>query len=769
VLLGLLILILLCWGFLQTEMGQNWLARQVTRRLSHDLQTHITIRHVKIGLFNFNKMDLEGVLVEDQKRDTLLYAGRFQVKITDWFFFRDKADIKYVGLEDATINLNRTDSVWNYHFLEKYFSSSDTSVKKSSGIRFDLKKVVMRNVVFNKKDAWIGSDLVARVGALDMDAENITLSDKTIRVTNLVLDNPYISLFDYTGRQENATVSPGLKKTTAKESAPWTIAFNNIRINKGRFRNDKETMIPLHDYFDGQHVDFSQINGTFRNIGWTHDTITGNIDLSARERSGFIVKSLKAKTTFHPQGMIFDDLTLKTNRSSIGPYFSMKYDRIGSLNNFLHAVTMQARFANSSVSSDDIAFFAPELKNWKKTIRIDGDVKGTVDALSSKDLELWAGNNTYVHGAVSLVGLPNIHETLFNIEASELRTTYADAVSFIPAIRGIKTPNLNKVTYLRFKGTYTGFINDFVTYGTLQTNLGTLVTDLNMKFPKNAEPVYAGSISTNGFQLGTFINSPELGLVDFHGNVKGKGFRWQTLDMNIDGTIHRIEYGNYTYRNIRATGSLTNRLFNGDFLIKDPNADLQLKGLIDLTGKIPVFKVTADIAHADLKALQLTPRDMQLSGKFKLDLQASSLSNLLGAARITDATLVSNGKRLSFDSLIVASSYVNGIKRLTAVSNEFNGTITGDFDLKRLPDAFTLFLSRYYPAYIRAPRSVQPQNFTFDITTGYVEDYIKLIDSRLSGFNNSHVTGSLNTTANSMTVDADIPHFEFKQYDFSDV
>ena len=96
------------------------------------------------------------------------------------------------------------------------------------------------------------------------------------------------------------------------------------------------------------------------------------------------------------------------------------------------------------------------------------------------------------------------------------------------------------------------------------------------------------------------------------------------------------------------------------------------------------------------------------------------------------------------------------------MSNEFNATITGDFDLKGLPDAFTLFLSRYYPSYIRAPRSVKPQTFTFDITTGVVEDYIKLIDSSLSGFNNSHITGSLNTTANTMTVDADVPQFQMQ-------
>lgn len=723
-------------------------------------------------------MELQDVLLEDQKKDTLLYAGKLQVRISDWFFFKNKAELKYIELENASINLNRNDPVWNYAFLEKYFSSTDTSTKKKAGISFDLKKLVMKNVSFVKKDAWLGSDLFAKVGALNMDAKEITITNSTIDITHLVLGDPYFSLFNYPGKYvaagktvkiEKAGKDSSIEKAIKDTSPGWNIRFGNIAVNNGRFREDVGTMMATLPYFDGRHIDFSRINGTLKNVGWTNDTITGTINLSTQERSGLIVKSLKAKTTIHPKAMIFEQLHLQTNKSMITHYFAMRYNSINDMNDFIHAVKMEAHFTKAGVSSDDIAFFAPELKTWKKNIKIDGDVRGTVDAMSSKQLEVWAGNKTYIRGAVSLVGLPNINETLINIEAEDLRTTYSDAVSFIPAIRNVKTPDLNQLTFLRFKGTYTGFINDFVTYGTAQTNLGTLQTDLHMKFPKKTEPVYAGRLSTEGFQLGSFINSPYLGIVDFHGTVNGKGFKWQTLNMTVDGMAHRIEYNGYTYTNITAKGGLTNRLFNGDFVMEDPNADMHLKGLVDLTGKVPLFKATADIVHADLKALGLTKEDFQLSGKFDLDLQASSLSDMIGTARIREASLTSNGKQLVFDSLVVRSNYENGLKKLTAVSNEFNGTVTGDFDLKALPGAFTVFLHRYYPSYIKAPKNIKPQIFTFHITTGIVEDYMKLIDPRLTGFNNSHFTGSLNTTANTMTVDADVPYVQFKQYQFSEI
>ena len=604
VLLGILILILLLYGFLQTETGQNWLAHQITNRFSKELQTKISIRHVDINLFNFGKMDLQGLIVEDQKKDTLLYAGKFQIRITDWFFFHDKALVKYIGLEDAIIKLNRTDSVWNYTFLEKYFLSTDTSAKKKAGIAFDLKTVVMKNVSFFKKDAWLGNDLYAKVGGLNLNAHKISLSGKTIDVSNLNLNNPYFSIFNYTGKysaDKSATQSAQMVSPSSPPS--WKINFETITLHNGRFRDDKGTMLPSTAAFDGAHIDFSNINGSLKNTGWSADTLSGMINLSMKERSGLVVKLLKAKTTIHASAMIFDELYLETNKSLIQNYFAMRYHNIADMDNFIHAITMDAHFKNAKISSDDIAFFAPDAKTWKKNIKIDGEVKGTVDALASKKLEIRAGNKTYIHGALSLVGLPNINETLINIDAEDLRTTYSDAVNFIPSIKNIQTPALNKLSYLRFQGSYTGFINDFVLYGTAQTNLGTLHTDLNMKFPKRSAPVYAGKILTAGFQLGQFINSSNIGLVEFHGTVKGKGFQWQTLDMHVDGKVHRIEYGNYTYRNITANGNFTNRLFNGEFDIKDANADMHLKGLVDLSGKIPVFKATADIVHADLKAL----------------------------------------------------------------------------------------------------------------------------------------------------------------------
>ncbi|HYH13657.1 MAG TPA: hypothetical protein VD794_00460, partial [Flavisolibacter sp.] len=491
-------------AFVQTDWGQNWLARQVTHRLSKDLQSRIRIDHVRIGFFN--KMNLKGVLVEDQNKDTLLYAGTVQVNITDWFFLKEQADLKYIGLENAVIKLQRTDSTWNYKFLEQYFAGGGGgNKKKKAGIEFNLKQVEMYNVSIVQKDAWVGQDLYVKLGALNLDANTISITRKLIDANQLTLEQPYFHQFSYPGRKPKTTAiavneaGKEVVRDTALQWNPanWNMMVKSIAIKNGTYRNDHDSLTPGWAHFDGQHLNFGAINGTINDFRFVKDTLRATTNLSTKERSGFTVERLQSNLRFHPQQMEFNNLYLKTNRSVLGDYFAMKFSEIGDMNDFIHAVTMNANFKNSSVASDDIALFAPEVKDWNKIFKLDGKVKGTVDALTGENVNVRAGLSTALQGNFTLVGLPNINETLITVEANELRSNYADAVTFIPALRSLQTPDFSRLGAIRFKGTYTGFINDFVTYGTIQTALGTVTTDLNMKLPVgNTPPVYSGSIST---------------------------------------------------------------------------------------------------------------------------------------------------------------------------------------------------------------------------------------------------------------------------------
>ncbi|MGB8193248.1 MAG: hypothetical protein WCF67_15065 [Chitinophagaceae bacterium] len=770
-LLGILLLIVFAWLAIQTTPVQNWLAGKVTARLSKDLNTTIRIKKVDFALFN--KMLLEGMLVQDRKKDTLLYAGTVEVRITDWFFFKDNIELKYIALKNAQINFERSDSVWNYQFLVDYFSGPKKTNSNRKTIDYNFKVVDLENVSLVQKDGWLGQNQIIRIGSLKMDPEDVDLIKKVAHIKTLAVTRPEFFLYKYAGKKPRRDTSNDTVVTIVNDpaklrwnSGDWDVQIDELTIDNGKFSNDQYTERKPYAHFDGQHIVFDNITGKFTNLRFQKDTITANVSLRAKERSGFEVKALTARMVMHPELLAFQSLDLRTNRSRLRNYFAIEYNSFDDMGDFISAVSLEGQFEGSEVNSDDIAFFAPVMKDWKKIIRLQGNVKGSVDNLTAKNLVVQAGNNTFLNGDFHISGLPDIDHAFIDFKANEFRTTYGDAVRLLPVLAKVTVPDLSKLQYIRFRGNFTGFIKDFVTYGTIETALGTITSDLNMKLNRS-QPVYSGNISTRQFKLGSFLDNAQFGNLSFTGKIKGSGFNLNVLDASLQGEVQEIGFRGYTYKNLDINGTFNKKLFNGKFISKDPNLLVSLDGLIDLNNTAPRFDFTANVEKANLQKLNLYNRNIEFNGKFHVDFTGTNIDDFMGTARIYEASVFNEGKRFSFDSLIVESKVMDNNKTLTVVSNEFDGAIAGDFSIRELPAAFQTFLNRYYPSYIKPSRTLaKNENFSFVITTKKVDEYLSLIDPNLKGFNFSTISGRINSSENLLDLNAEIPQFNYKNIAF---
>jgi len=726
-------------------------------------------------------MSLQGVLIEDQKKDTLLFAGTAKVNITDWFFFKDNATLKYVGLTDAVVNINRTDSVWNYQFLVDYFSvpKKDTS-SKNNNIEFDLKILQFENVLFNKSDKWVGQDMKVAIQKLDLNADTINFSRKQVYISELKLDAPLFLQSNYTGNRPKPDsanlrgIVPKIPVLSALQwnTGGWMVSIKNIDLNNASFYNERETLRGRYtDQFDGQHLAFTGITGNLKNVLFINDTLTTDLKLKAKEQSGLEVKNLQAKVKFTPDQMEFKDLTLETNKSKLGNYFVMRYKNFNDdLNSFLHNVTLEGNFTNAEVHSDDIAFFAPKLKTWNRLFYFQGNTKGTVDNLFGKKMIIKSGN-TIVDGDITLKGLPDINTTFIDFKANDLQTDYNDLVTLVPSLKKIRQPQLRQLGNIRFKGNYTGFIRDFVAFGNISTSLGNLNADINMKLPEQGADTYSGKISSAGFNLGRFFNNNELGNIALDGTVKGSGFSIKNLSADFDGKIHHIEYAGYPYKNITVKGSFIKNIFKGHLDMDDPNLKIEnLNGSVSLLGDTSKFNFDAVVHKADLQKLKLTRDQFTLSGLFSLNFVGNNIDNFLGTAKVYGAALTHDTTRMSFDSLTLRSLTAGTDKILTIESNEVEGTLSGKFKIMELPDAFRMFLNRYYPAYIKKPvKEISDQDFSFLIKTRQVDEYVQMLDSKLRGFNNSVFSGNLKLAKNELNVNAQVPEFSYDGKRFADI
>ena len=410
--MALLLLIILLYGAVHLVFVQNFLTTKITGILSEKLNTTVKIDHINFSFYD--KLDLRGLLVKDHNKDTLLYAGSAKINITDWFFFRDKVVLKYASLSDAQVNMHRTDSVWNYQFLLDYFASPAKSNKKDK-VQFDVKEIHLTNIQFYQVDKWVGKDQIGFVKKMDLLADTMDFNKKRIWIKSIYFDEPFFQISDYTGNRDKLGLTVAKKKIIPLPNAlrwnpdGWVMNLKNLHIQNGTFVNDTETDRTAYtDQFDGSHLRFSNINGNLNNIHFEKDTLVTDGNLTTKERSGFEVKKLQAQIKFTPEIMEFNQLELVTNKSRLGNYYAMKYQSFNEdMGHFLHNVKLEGNFINSEINSDDLAFFAPELKTWKRVLKIKGFAKGTIDNLSAKKMLLQSGNSI-VDGDLVMQGLPDI-------------------------------------------------------------------------------------------------------------------------------------------------------------------------------------------------------------------------------------------------------------------------------------------------------------------------------------------------------------------------
>ncbi|MFM7839885.1 MAG: hypothetical protein ACKO6K_09980, partial [Chitinophagaceae bacterium] len=333
------------------------------------------------------------------------------------------------------------------------------------------------------------------------------------------------------------------------------------------------------------------------------------------------------------------------------------------------------------------------------------------------------------------------------------------------ALKNTKDIHLEALQFARFKGMFTGFFQNFVTEGILETNLGTVLSDFNLKIGTADRFSYYSNLTTKNFQLGKLLDVPELSTFSFSGSLKGNGMQNGDRTLNMDGNVQAITYKNYTYQNLVINGQLSRQLFEGSLTSKDPHLDFQLNGLVDFSHDIPEFNLQAEVNALHGKEIHLSEENIDFSGKLALDFTGNQPDNFNGRALIYEATLKHDGLRIPFDSLTLVSNNHNGTKMITVLSNEFDAALVGEFSVNQLPQTLKGYLNHYFPNIIAAPAH-KPENEKFDfvITTKNIQDYIHVFSDKWKGFNYSTLEGRINSKENLIDLSVNIPQFSYQHF-----
>ena len=110
--------------------------------------SRVDLQGIRIKLFN--TVELEGIYVEDQQQDTLLYVGKIGVRIHALDLLKNRVTVHKLSLEDFTANVHRAspEDPFNFQFIIDAFAKQDTvKVKKKEGKpwRITANEVMLKN------------------------------------------------------------------------------------------------------------------------------------------------------------------------------------------------------------------------------------------------------------------------------------------------------------------------------------------------------------------------------------------------------------------------------------------------------------------------------------------------------------------------------------------------------------------------------------------------------------------------------------------------
>lgn len=384
--------------------------------------------------------------------------------------------------------------------------------------------------------------------------------------------------------------------------------------------------------------------------------------LAMRERSGFVVEDLAGCLCIANGCIDIREGHIRTAKSNIElPSLSLIGLDWALYKNFVEEVDITAQVVNTTLSSDDIAYFSPKMKDWHLTLTdVNADVSGPVADMSGSLRSVRTGADTKLSVDFAAQGLPDVGKGHFKADISELTTSAADVDRLAAALTGKNLPdevlriakNAGKIGLTgKFDGTLTAFAAD----AALATEIGGATCRLQVSSLRDGCRGVLGDVKTSSLQLGELLENDLLGPLSLNVHVNGE-LSSEHSDAEVSGEILRLGVNGYDYDSLRMKGRLVNREFNGLIEARDRNLRFDFRGLLDLNDeRMPRYDFALDLEEANLAALGINRRDSVsvLAARIAARAVGRTLDDLNGIIFVRDVSYRYNDRELAADSVVI--------------------------------------------------------------------------------------------------------------------
>ncbi len=662
--IALISIVITLFILFQFTFFQTFLGKAASAYLSRELNTEILLDKVKLNLFN--SATIEGLYIEDQFEDTLLYAKSIEVGISKMSSVNPSYQFSlYLDSIRLKISREKGQSFSNLQFIIDYFTPESSSNDKS---------------------------------------------------------NPFI--------------------------------INQLEIVNSHLSYEDINSLELVDKFNFSHLNLYNFQFGSENLYFGEDKVSLDLfRLAYHTTDQFILENLRSQISIQEEQILLKDLKVKTPKSEIVAKVSFVTNSFESYANFIQDVYLAVDFEQSKIDLTDLAYFVPNFNKVDQQISLSGKVSGTVDNLSGENLKIGIDQFTHLNGEFDIRGLPEIEETFIYMNADELLTSY-QGLSVFPfqmfdsSLQITVPEKVRDLGDIKFEGNFTGFLKDFVAYGTFYSNIGVLKTDLSLSSDQGKVNSLNGSISSKDLDVANFLGSEEIKSLGFQLEIHGENLSEEYVVV-ANGKVVNLNFRDYTYEDISLNGTISEGQFKGDFAISDTNLVLDFSGVIDTKGKRPTSEFILNVEKSNLDKLALVDVEdslLQLSFRANCEIVGKSLDEMEGKLSMRKIKLMNSTSSFSNDTLGIVLIGEPENRKLNLQSTYVNANLAGEIYFSEMLNDWEGWFSNLFFTE-KKDASQKKSNYNYQIDFVDFEPIQKSFIPNLSISPNSYVKGKFNGMA----------------------
>jgi len=658
--------------------------------------------------------------------------------------------LAFWGLQYAGVQTWAVDQATEYLNKKTGFTMSVKRVDLDWFDRLHLKQVSIKDLQ--------GRQMLF-LGELEVDYQLVTLfSGGDIRLDEVVLKNGSVELLKddedlnfsrlikaFSKKKKNKDPNKKPPRFFIRKASLENMDFHYLRLGQATYEPGQ---------FNYNNFGFEKMYGELSNFKVAQDTVAfyamglmGN-----GTQTKMPINELTTFFRFTSREIAFEELLLSLGNSLLRKNLKFVYDDRADLSEFTTKVEIVADLDRTVLHAQDLAVFAPALKNNYDRYRLSGRFRGKMANFGIYDLDFQFGRNSHLFGKVFFRGLPNIDETLMRFDLDNSRVRGSDMSYYLPAQ---EFKQFKKFGDIRFNAEFSGFFNNFVTNGTFQTDIGLIRTDINLETETGN---YAGKLFTQNFELGKFIEQEKLvQQIDLEGNIEGKGLSVETANFNLNGEISRLGFNNYDYRNIRTDGHFEEGLFNGTFTVQDSNLALLVDGEINFAEES--FNFWAELDTANLYPLNFSKDTIFLKTILDARFNGLDLNSMAGRLDFLDFFMAYKGEALALDSLgLFTAKDADSLRTIQLTSELMEVKAEGMYDIRELYrdalgfgrsfannlllDSLSQRIADYSESIAEQLQDARPYSVQFDAQFHNINPILNLLPQKIEVAPNSRFSGT---------------------------